>query len=118
MTSPLLSPPCTPNTGAMKRSNRVPCADGTPTAHPATTVSAVAAPVAASGTAVCPAIARLSSTIAMAVTKAAACVKCHSRMNDLGYEIVGGTPEQMAAMIQDEMKRWGPIVKASGAKVD
>jgi tripartite-type tricarboxylate transporter receptor subunit TctC len=40
------------------------------------------------------------------------------RMNDLGYEIIGGTPEQMAAMIQDEMKRWGPIVKASGAKVD
>ena len=40
------------------------------------------------------------------------------RMTDLGYEIVGGTPEQMAAMIQDEMKRWGPIVKASGAKVD
>jgi tripartite-type tricarboxylate transporter receptor subunit TctC len=40
------------------------------------------------------------------------------RMSDLGYDIVGGTPEQMAAMIQDEIKRWGPIVKASGAKVD
>jgi tripartite-type tricarboxylate transporter receptor subunit TctC len=40
------------------------------------------------------------------------------RMTDLGYEIVGGTPEQMASMIQDEYKRWGPIVTASGAKVD
>ena len=40
------------------------------------------------------------------------------RMTDLGYEIVSGTPEQMAAMIQDEIRRWGPIVKASGAKVD
>lgn len=40
------------------------------------------------------------------------------RMSDLGYEIVGGTPAQMAEMIQDEIKRWGPIVKASGAKVD
>jgi tripartite-type tricarboxylate transporter receptor subunit TctC len=40
------------------------------------------------------------------------------RMSDLGYEIVSGTPEQMAAMIQDEIRRWGPIVKASGAKVD
>ena len=40
------------------------------------------------------------------------------RMTDLGYEIVGGTPEQMASMIQDEYKRWGPIVIASGAKVD
>lgn len=48
-------------------------------------------------------------------TKAPEFVK---RMSDLGYDIVGGTPEQMAAMIQDEIKRWGPIVKASGAKVD
>ncbi|HEX2649455.1 MAG TPA: tripartite tricarboxylate transporter substrate binding protein [Burkholderiales bacterium] len=40
------------------------------------------------------------------------------RMNDLGYEIIGGSSEAMASMIQDEIKRWGPIVKASGAKVD
>ena len=40
------------------------------------------------------------------------------RMNDLGYDIVGGTSEQMAAMIQDEIKRWGPLVKAAGAKID
>ncbi len=50
--------------------------------------------------------------------KAAKAPEFVKRMNDLGYEIVGGTPEQMAAMIQDEIKRWGPIVKASGAKVD
>ncbi|HUQ75109.1 MAG TPA: tripartite tricarboxylate transporter substrate binding protein [Burkholderiales bacterium] len=40
------------------------------------------------------------------------------RMTDLGYNIIPGSPEQMASMIQDELKRWGPIVKASGAKVD
>ncbi len=40
------------------------------------------------------------------------------RMNDLGYDIVGGTAEQMSSMIQDEVRRWGPVVKASGAKVD
>ena len=41
------------------------------------------------------------------------------RLGDLGYGIVGNTsPEQMAAMIQDEAKRWAPIVKASGAKID
>lgn len=40
------------------------------------------------------------------------------RMNELGYDIVGGTPEQMAAMIQEELKRWGPVVKSSGAQVD
>jgi tripartite-type tricarboxylate transporter receptor subunit TctC len=49
------------------------------------------------------------------VTEAPAFIK---RMEDLGADIVGGTPEQMAAMIQDEIQRWGPIVKASGAKVD
>ena len=50
--------------------------------------------------------------------KAAKAPEFIKRMVDLGYEIVGGTPEQMAAMIQDEIRRWGPIVKASGAKVD
>jgi len=50
--------------------------------------------------------------------KAAKAPEFVKRMTDLGYEIVGGTSEQMAAMIQDEIKRWGPIVKASGAKVD
>ena len=40
------------------------------------------------------------------------------RMTDLDYQIMGTTAEQMGAMIQDELKRWGPIVKASGAKAD
>ena len=40
------------------------------------------------------------------------------RMHDLGYNIIPGTPDDMAKMIQDELKRWQPIVKASGAKVD
>ncbi len=38
------------------------------------------------------------------------------RMTDLGYEVVGGTPEQMRATIDAEVKRWFPVVKASGAK--
>ena len=40
------------------------------------------------------------------------------RMTDLGYNIIPGTPEDMAQAIQTELKRWGPIVKASGAKID
>jgi tripartite-type tricarboxylate transporter receptor subunit TctC len=40
------------------------------------------------------------------------------RMTDLGYNIIPGTPEQMASMLKDELTRWAPIVKASGAKVD
>jgi tripartite-type tricarboxylate transporter receptor subunit TctC len=59
-------------------------------------------------------IAKLN-TAAIQATKAPEFVK---RMHDLGYNIIPGSPEDMARMIQDELKRWGPIVKASGAKVD
>jgi tripartite-type tricarboxylate transporter receptor subunit TctC len=59
-------------------------------------------------------IARLNHA-AVEATKAPEFVK---RMHDLGYNIIPGSPEDMARMIQDELKRWGPIVKASGAKVD
>jgi tripartite-type tricarboxylate transporter receptor subunit TctC len=40
------------------------------------------------------------------------------RMTELGYSIIGSTPEQMAEMNRVEVARWGPIVKASGAKAD
>jgi tripartite-type tricarboxylate transporter receptor subunit TctC len=40
------------------------------------------------------------------------------RMTDLGYNIMGGTPEQMEQMNRAEVARWGPIVKASGAKAE
>jgi tripartite-type tricarboxylate transporter receptor subunit TctC len=40
------------------------------------------------------------------------------RMTELGYNLIPGTPAHMASMIQDEIKRWAPIVKASGAKID
>jgi len=40
------------------------------------------------------------------------------RMTELGYNIIPGTPEDMAKMLKAEVARWAPIVKASGAKVD
>jgi tripartite-type tricarboxylate transporter receptor subunit TctC len=52
---------------------------------------------------------------ALQATKAPEFVK---RMTDLGYNIIPGSPEQMAAMLKEELARWAPIVKASGAKVD
>jgi tripartite-type tricarboxylate transporter receptor subunit TctC len=52
---------------------------------------------------------------AVQATKAPEFVK---RMTDLGYNIIPGTPEQMASMLKAELARWAPIVKASGAKVD
>ena len=40
------------------------------------------------------------------------------RMTELGYSIIGSTPEQMVEMNKVEVARWVPIVKASGAKAD
>ncbi|MFZ9557318.1 MAG: Bug family tripartite tricarboxylate transporter substrate binding protein [Limnohabitans sp.] len=40
------------------------------------------------------------------------------RMTELGYNIMGSSPEQMGEMLRGEVTRWGPIVKASGAKAD
>jgi tripartite-type tricarboxylate transporter receptor subunit TctC len=40
------------------------------------------------------------------------------RMTDLGYSIIAGSPEDMTRMLKEELARWAPIVKNSGAKVD
>ena len=40
------------------------------------------------------------------------------RMTELGYNILGTSAAEMASMNQTEINRWGPIVRASGAKVD
>ena len=40
------------------------------------------------------------------------------RMSELGYIMIGSTPEQMTEMNKAEVARWTPIVKASGAKAD
>ncbi len=38
------------------------------------------------------------------------------RLTNVGFEIVGSTPEQFAAYIKSEIKKWEKVVKASGAK--
>jgi len=35
-----------------------------------------------------------------------------------GADPVGGTPEQFAALIKDDIVRWGKVVKESGARID
>ncbi len=59
-------------------------------------------------------IARLNAAGAQGIQSA----DFRQRMSDLGYEIMGGTPEDMRARIQSDIKRWVPVVKASGAKAD
>jgi tripartite-type tricarboxylate transporter receptor subunit TctC len=53
-----------------------------------------------------------------AAVQAAKAPEFIKRMTDLGYSIIPGTPEDMGKMLDAELKRWAPIVKASGAKVD
>jgi tripartite-type tricarboxylate transporter receptor subunit TctC len=40
------------------------------------------------------------------------------KLGDEGADPAGGTPEQFAALIKDDIPRWGKVVKDSGAKVD
>jgi tripartite-type tricarboxylate transporter receptor subunit TctC len=40
------------------------------------------------------------------------------RMTELGYNIMGTSPEVMLDMSKAEVQRWGPIVRSSGAKAD
>ena len=38
------------------------------------------------------------------------------RLEYVGFEIVGGTPEAFGAYIKTEIIKWAPVVKASGVK--
>lgn len=40
------------------------------------------------------------------------------RLGDEGADAVGGSPEQFAALIRDEIPRWGRVVRESGARID
>jgi len=40
------------------------------------------------------------------------------RLDGLGFEIVGSTPEQFGTYMRAEIKKWEKVVKASGAKPD
>jgi tripartite-type tricarboxylate transporter receptor subunit TctC len=40
------------------------------------------------------------------------------KMNGYGFDLVGGTPADFAALIASEAARWTPVVKALGIKVD
>jgi tripartite-type tricarboxylate transporter receptor subunit TctC len=36
----------------------------------------------------------------------------------IGYELVGGTPEQFNAFVKSEIAKWADVVKRSGAKLN
>ena len=61
-----------------------------------------------------PVITRLNGEI----NKAFASPTVQKRFNDFGMDAMPGTPEQFAALSLSESKRWGPIIKAQGIRLD
>jgi hypothetical protein len=39
-------------------------------------------------------------------------------MNGFGFDLVGGTPADFAALIKGQAERWTPVVRKLGIKVD
>lgn len=40
------------------------------------------------------------------------------KLNAVGFELVGGTPERFAAIIKGESEKWAPIIKSANIKID
>lgn len=40
-----------------------------------------------------------------------------ARLAELGYDVLGGTPEDYARLIRAEMDKWGKIIRGAGIKV-
>jgi tripartite-type tricarboxylate transporter receptor subunit TctC len=46
--------------------------------------------------------------------KALAASDVMAKLDDAGMAVIGGTPEQFAALMQDGIVRYGAIIKAAG----
>jgi len=61
-----------------------------------------------------PVVQRLNQDIA----KILAMPDVRARLNGLGAEVLGSTPEEFGTFIQSELVKWGKAVKESGARVE
>ena len=59
-------------------------------------------------------VAKLADTIG----RAARAPDMKQRLEDLGAEPVGNTPEEFSKLFREEVTRWAEVVKVSGAKAD
>jgi tripartite-type tricarboxylate transporter receptor subunit TctC len=50
--------------------------------------------------------------------KALAAPDLRARFGELGMDIVGGAPEQLNAIIRNDIPKWAKVIKDSGAKLD
>ena len=51
------------------------------------------------------------------VKKAVVDPKFHGRLQAQGLEIIGSTSEEMLAMMKADTKKWGEVIRTTGAKV-
>jgi tripartite-type tricarboxylate transporter receptor subunit TctC len=59
-------------------------------------------------------IARLNKEVNAVLASA----EVKKRLADAGIETVGGRPEELARWLQAEAKKWGEIIRYTGAKID
>jgi tripartite-type tricarboxylate transporter receptor subunit TctC len=59
-------------------------------------------------------VTRLNSEL----NKALAAPAVQKRLTDFGMEALPGTPAQFLALAREESRRWGPVIKAAGVKLD
>jgi tripartite-type tricarboxylate transporter receptor subunit TctC len=52
------------------------------------------------------------------VAKILALPETRQRLLQLGFDVAGGTPEQLATFEKQEREKWGPLIKAAGLKAD
>jgi len=53
-----------------------------------------------------------------AIARAARSPDIRQRLQDLGAEAVGNTPEQFGKLLREELARWAEVVRVSGARAD
>jgi tripartite-type tricarboxylate transporter receptor subunit TctC len=54
----------------------------------------------------------------VAINKVLAAPALKEKYALIGYELVGGTPEQFDAFVKKEIAKWADVIKRSGAKFD
>jgi tripartite-type tricarboxylate transporter receptor subunit TctC len=42
----------------------------------------------------------------------------HDKLEELGYETIGTTPDEYGKQLREEVERWGPVVKTIGLAAD
>ncbi len=61
-----------------------------------------------------PIVDRLSKEIAAALQVP----EVGKRLVELGYDVIGGSPEDYGRNLRAEMEKWGPVIKKSGVRID